>query len=129
MDLNERYTLIVGYSKYGDDSDITAEVFQLESKFKTLGWISVEERMPTEDALYLIHAPSLDPEKPFIHTSWFNPDNDMEWELIPSPWADAVTHWMLLPKPPIIVDGVCAGCGLPLDGDHAPWCRTLEENK
>jgi len=63
-------------------------------------WISVEERMPTEDALYLIHAPSLDPDKPFIKTAWFDPNIVLGWQFIPKVWSDAVTHWMLLPEPP-----------------------------
>ncbi len=68
------------------------------------GWISVEERMPTEDALYFVHAPSLDPDKPFIRTAWFDPDNDMGFENIPKVWSDAVTHWMPLPDPPSVIE-------------------------
>jgi len=64
------------------------------------GWISVEERMPTEDALYLVYAPSLDPDKPFIKTAWFDPDIVLGWQFIPKVWSDAVTHWMFLPWPP-----------------------------
>ena len=68
------------------------------------GWISVEEQMPTEDALYLIHAPSLDPDKPFIKTAWFDPDIVLGWQFIPKVWSDAVTHWMPLPEPPSIME-------------------------
>ncbi len=48
---------------------------------------------------------------------------------LPMPWeATVVSHRMPLPEPPelIVVNGACAGCGLPPDGDHAPWCRTLK---
>ena len=57
-------------------------------------WISVEERMPTEDALYLVYAPNR------IETSWYNSSKDRVWQEIPKVWADAVTHWMPLPEPP-----------------------------
>lgn len=62
-------------------------------------WIAVEDRLPEKEGVYLIHAPSADPDKPFIHVAWWSNSNQ-RWELIAISWANAVTHWMPLPKPP-----------------------------
>lgn len=55
---------------------------------------------PTGDKLYLIFAPSADKEKPLITAAWWSPESN-RWEIIARRWADAVTHWMELPNPPI----------------------------
>ena len=62
-------------------------------------WISTKERLPTKDAAYLIHAESADPDKPFIHIGWYNPNGD-GWSLVLKPFIEAITHWMPLPNPP-----------------------------
>ncbi len=62
-------------------------------------WISVQERLPVQDALYLIHAPSLDEKSPLIITAWYDPKKG-EWSGLVPYWRDAVTHWMALPDPP-----------------------------
>ena len=62
-------------------------------------WVSIQECLPKKDALYLIYAPSADPDKPFIHVAWFNPKNKL-WTLNLQIWIDAMTHWMPLPEPP-----------------------------
>lgn len=67
----------------------------------TLDWISVDDRMPDKDALYLIHAPSLDKEKPLIHCAWYDP-NGSGWSLLAKCWCEAITHWMPLPEPPVL---------------------------
>ena len=66
------------------------------------GWISVEEAMPREDALYLVYSPSANIEKPFIGKARFNPDNDLGWsfDIIKTWLASAITYWMPLPEPP-----------------------------
>jgi len=71
-------------------------------KATTDGWISVEEQLPSKEGIYLIHAfdSNIDPEKPFINTAWFNPDENPGWIYMPKSWAEAVTHWMPLPEPP-----------------------------
>ena len=61
-------------------------------------WISIEDKLPDKDAVYLIHAPSADPDKPFIHIAWYDPD--FGWSLLPKVWIPAITHWMPLPEPP-----------------------------
>ena len=63
-------------------------------------WISVESELPKKEGLYLIYAPSADPESPLLMTAWYYPDNKSHiWGLVKC-WANAVTHWMPLPLPP-----------------------------
>jgi len=57
------------------------------------------ETLPTKDALYLIHAPSLDEGSPLITTAWFDP-NGIGWSGLAPCWINAITHWMPLPEPP-----------------------------
>ena len=68
-----------------------------------LPWISVTDRLPEEEGLYLIYAPSADPEKPLIFSAWWhlsdNPEWYKRWGLVKM-WSDAVTYWMPLPDPP-----------------------------
>jgi len=89
----------------------------IDTKLKTDGWISKEERVPEmEQEVYIISKSETD--TPSVWT--YDGDGFV--------WCFYVTHWMPLPEPPkqIVIDGVCTGCGLPLDGDHASWCRTLK---
>ena len=65
----------------------------------TGGWISVKERLPVTSGVYIVYAPSCDPEMPFIYVAWYDSDF-AEWGLIPIHWANAITHWFPLPKPP-----------------------------
>jgi hypothetical protein len=69
----------------------------------TGNWIAVSERLPADDALYLVYAPSADPAKPLITTAWFEPDG-FGWSLIVSYWIKAITHWMPLPEPPRVLE-------------------------
>lgn len=62
-------------------------------------WISSKDRLPSEEGAYLVYAKSENPDKPFIHKAWFNIEIQA-WELVPSVWASAITHWMPLPEPP-----------------------------
>lgn len=62
-------------------------------------WISVEERLPEEDGLVLIHTPSGDPDKPLVVTAWYDPSG-RGWTQLPGQWIDAITHWQPLPEPP-----------------------------
>lgn len=66
---------------------------------RATGWISVKDRLPEKDALYLIHAPSLDEKKPLITCAWYNP-NLPGWSMLVECWLKAITHWMPLPEPP-----------------------------
>jgi len=65
-------------------------------------WIACADTMPTSDALYLIHAPSLDETSPLITVAWYEPG--VGWSGLARMWLDAITHWMPLPEPP--ADGV-----------------------
>jgi hypothetical protein len=61
-------------------------------------WHNIKKEKPPKDAPYIIHAPSLDYQKPMIQIAWYNPSSG--WSLIPEVWIDSITHWMPLPKPP-----------------------------
>ena len=68
-------------------------------------WISCQERLPDEPGLYPVLAPSADPERPVRQVAWFEPHgtrNIPGWQLCPSPWVDAITHWMEWPDDPAI---------------------------
>lgn len=62
-------------------------------------WISVNDRMPDKDALYLVYSPSSDTRKPLIFCAWYSPDVP-GWSGMASIWLMAITHWMPLPEPP-----------------------------
>ena len=62
-------------------------------------WISVKDRLPTEDAPCLIHATTADPDKPYINVAWYDPGG-FGWSLLPACFKPCITHWMPLPKPP-----------------------------
>lgn len=61
-------------------------------------WINLSEKKPLEDKLYLVHVLTLDPNKPYINTAWYDPNYG--WSLLPEVFVDSITHWMHLPKPP-----------------------------
>jgi len=62
-------------------------------------WIDFAKQSPDDGGRYLVFAPSMDPEVPFVTVAWWSTRNQ-RWELLPAVWAKAVTHWMPLPKPP-----------------------------
>ncbi len=62
-------------------------------------WVSVDDRLPEEEGLYLIFSPSLDKKKPFRWCSWYEP-KEKNWGGIIPVWAKAITHWMELPDNP-----------------------------
>ena len=62
-------------------------------------WVPISERLPDKDALYIVHAPSADPERPLIHVAWYEPDG-YGWSFLPKVWTDAITHWMPMPDAP-----------------------------
>lgn len=62
-------------------------------------WFRCDRELPAKEGAYLIYAKSADPDKPLIHEAWFNTKTN-SWELIPSLWAKAITHWMFMPNPP-----------------------------
>ena len=63
-------------------------------------WIDSKYRLPENLGVYLVHAPSAEPNDPLIVTSfWHGPP--LGWGIpLPRHWAEAVTHWMPLPAPP-----------------------------
>jgi hypothetical protein len=61
-------------------------------------WISVKDKLPDEDGLVFIYAPSADKNKPLKQTAWYDPKYG--WSLLPQIWIDAITHWMYLPEDP-----------------------------
>ena len=60
-------------------------------------WISVNDRLPDKNALYLIYAPSLDKNSPLIQCAWYDP-NGFGWSGLVEIWLKAITHWMPLPE-------------------------------
>ncbi len=69
-------------------------------KFGT--WIPVAERLPDKDALYIVCAPSADPDRPMLSIAWYDP-RGFGWSLLAGVWIEALTHWMPMPEPPSVV--------------------------
>jgi len=65
-------------------------------------WINIKDRLPEKDALYIIHVETDDPDKPYINTAWYDPDN-FGWSLLPESFVNSITHWMPMPLPPVLV--------------------------
>ena len=63
-------------------------------------WIEMKKELPTKDGIHFVYAKSADPEKPFMSTAWWSPKNK-RWELLPTVWSKAITHWMNMPEAPI----------------------------
>ena len=61
-------------------------------------WVKIEDSLPVEEGLYLVHAPTADVQKPLITVAWYNPKSG--WSLLHPYWLKAITHWMPLPKAP-----------------------------
>ena len=62
-------------------------------------WISVKERLPERDGMYIVHTRNLTAWKPLKHNVFiaeycFNDFVFRGWE------DNNVTHWMPLPEPP-----------------------------
>ena len=60
-------------------------------------WVQITEYLPPEDAMYLVYVSSLQ----YIKLAWYNPVT-ASWSLIDTFLIDKITHWMKLPKPPIV---------------------------
>ena len=64
----------------------------------TSKWVAMSDKEPPRDELYLVYAPSCDPDRPFMGVAWY--DRRGFWYPLPKAWAGAVTHWATLPLPP-----------------------------
>jgi len=62
-------------------------------------WISIKDKLPNKDALYLIYALSADKNKPLIYSAWYDPKR-YGWSMLPQIWIDVISRWMPLPEPP-----------------------------
>ena len=62
-------------------------------------WYKWPENKPTEDKLYIVYAPSMDKDKPFLRTAWYDPSG-FGWSLMPAVFIDVIEAWMELPEPP-----------------------------
>ena len=62
-------------------------------------WISVKDRLPDEDGLFLIYKLGK-PWTPSISTCQYNskPGGSHRWTHLH--WSSTITHWMPLPKAP-----------------------------
>lgn len=59
-------------------------------------WISVEERFPDQDGMFLVHEPNIGVYVAFITKQ----NGDYFWWANSLTTRNAVTHWMPLPDPP-----------------------------
>ena len=89
----------------GDKSktDALAYIQQLEAKVPK--WISVEERLPDDDANVLVHAIYKNKESVIVMTSYTHRMYGYNIEGWRSPWQyffydHEITHWMPLPEQP-----------------------------
>jgi len=62
-------------------------------------WISVKERLPGADGLYLVACETLDADKPFIAIGWYNPSG-FGWSHVPIQFITSVRYWMQIPLIP-----------------------------
>jgi len=76
------------YQKYVGMMAAMREVLEYFGKFDLGGWISVEDRLPEESGVYIVHDISMG-----IRVFYFGKGE------VRSGWF-GVTHWMLLPEPP-----------------------------
>lgn len=69
-------------------------------------WVKCSDKLPKKDGTYLVYAATMNKRKPFIYVAFYDTatraDNSpvSNWQGIPSVWANAISHWMPLPKPP-----------------------------
>jgi len=70
-------------------------------KVRVIGyaWISVDERLPEEDGVYLVACSELG--KRYVHVKSYDADLNMwdRWAKYDK-WDLRITHWMPLPLPP-----------------------------
>ena len=83
----------------GNNCKITGNVNQVTSDTNNdtnNGWISVDDRLPTERDVYTVYCPDslyFQHEKEQIQMASFNPDTGWNSHA-------RITHWQLLPQPP-----------------------------
>ena len=66
-------------------------------------WISCDKQLPTKPGMVLVLAETMDPEKPFIHTAWYEPEgtgNMTGWQIFPEAFINSIAYWMPFPKLP-----------------------------
>jgi hypothetical protein len=61
-------------------------------------WNKCSDEQPAKDGLYMVYAPSADPDKPVLALAWYHTKG--YWSLLPKVWCLAITHWMEMPQPP-----------------------------
>jgi len=62
------------------------------------GWISVKDRLPSEDGKVLVHVPTADEDKPYVGVAWYDPSRG--WSLLPTAWIRSIENWMPVPSAP-----------------------------
>lgn len=60
-------------------------------------WIAVKERLPEQDGLYIIYAPSGNPDSPLVIAIRYIVGEG--WYGLVDCWLDAITHWMEIEEP------------------------------
>lgn len=64
-------------------------------------WISVKDRLPEQQGVFLVCCRSIDGERRVITTAWYYPEQGPDgWSLIAHIQVSAVTHWIAVPPPP-----------------------------
>lgn len=70
-------------------------------------WIPIST-LPEDAGTKVIYAPSADDDLPFIGMAWYEPPgtgNMPGWQLLPDAILSSITHWMPLPKRPLVQKG------------------------
>ncbi len=86
-------------------------------------WVRCSDRLPEGEGLFLVYAPSADPESPFVSIAWYV---DGGWCLIAEVWSQAITHWMELPEGPEEPEGFFSESGVV---SQDSWDRLGTESK
>lgn len=61
-------------------------------------WIDATKRQPDKSGRYLVYAKSMDTDKPFYAVAFYDLVS-LSWVGIPTIWANAISHWMLIVPP------------------------------
>ena len=91
------------YEEYGEgyvcDSIQQAEKMIAKGYRKQSGWVSVKERLPEKDGMYIVHTKNLTGHSP-LGLNVFVAEYILS-DFVFYGWEDnRITHWMPLPEPP-----------------------------
>lgn len=106
MKISEEYNLFIQWCKDNNRPERSYNAFMHFKEFQNSldkeqsGWISVEDRLPSERMHCLIYCPQSFPKNIRVLSATFYDDNSTFYcDALESSHED-VTHWMPLPQPP-----------------------------